>query len=486
MARISTFITAVRCEWRLLRFDPALWLVLALMLATVGYALYNGHAAVARYNNSVAAALADEQQRLASLTQNLTAIEAGTAAPPDRPFRDPRNALFMGGDAAATTAVLPLQPLALAAVGQSDLYPPTLRVSAGSRDSFFFSDEIANPAHLLSGSFDLAFVLVFLYPLFILTLTYNLISGEREQGTLALTASCPVSLRDVLAGKMLVRAGVPILFMLIVVLVGLTLMTGAALLNATAALMMLVIAVTFYGLFWAALAAAINSLGRDSAHNALLLVTAWVVLLFIVPALINAWSQARYPSPSRAEMVTEVRAASIDADRERDATLARYQEEHGHLHDDGLQPGSYRERTLRRLAVQQAATQRAEAIMSVHDERLQQQHLLANRLAYLSPALLMYNAVAEIAGTGQKRYTAFFDQVEQFHLRWRDFFISRAQAEIWLTSADYKQLPQFIFSESDSPSVLSRLLPSMVGIGLLLIFISAVAVRSLKRCRVVI
>lgn len=42
MPNMNVFIAAMRCEWRILRLDPALWLVLAMILATVAYALHNG------------------------------------------------------------------------------------------------------------------------------------------------------------------------------------------------------------------------------------------------------------------------------------------------------------------------------------------------------------------------------------------------------------------------------------------------------------
>lgn len=487
MVNTTAFMAAMRCEWRILRLDPALWLVQVMIVATVAYALHNGGVMVERHNAAVAAAMTEEAGRLAHLRQSLADIESGSAAPPSMPFRDPRNALFMGSGAAATHAVLPLQPLALTAVGQSDLYPATLRVSAATRDTFIFSDEIANPSHLLSGSFDLAFVLVFLYPLWILALTYNLVSGEREQGTLALTAACPVPLRSVLAGKLLVRAGLPMLFTLAVVVVGLFIALGDALLSAITALLALLLAITLYGVFWAGLAAAINGLGRDSAYNALLLVVSWIALLLVVPALINGWSEWRHPSPSRAEMVLAVRAAAVDGDRERDASLARYQEEHGHSHSNGdaLQRGSYRERTQRRLAVQELAMRRVEEIMVVHDQRLLQQQALSSRLGYLSPALLMHLALAEIAGTGHGRYGAFFNQVEQFHRGWRDFFISKAKTETWLEVADYSHFPRFSFVEVRAPAFFGRVAPSVVGITVLLFCIALVATRTLRRCRVV-
>ena len=65
--------------------------------------------------------------------------------------------------------------------------------------------ELENPQRLLSGRLDLAFVLIYLYPLLILAISYNLLSAEQEQGTLALLLSQPVSLRTVILAKVAVR-----------------------------------------------------------------------------------------------------------------------------------------------------------------------------------------------------------------------------------------------------------------------------------------
>ncbi|MBK8162242.1 MAG: DUF3526 domain-containing protein [Gammaproteobacteria bacterium] len=480
MTRYTIFSAAVRCEWRNLRRDPALWLVLAIILSTVGYALHNGRSVVQHQNAAIAATKAEEQERLANLRLNLADIDAGRIAPPERPFRDPRLPIFVGGGSGATGASLPPHPLALIATGQSDLYPASIKITSGGKDSFLFSDEIANPTQLLTGSFDLAFVLVFIYPLWMLALIYNLISAEREQGTLALTGSCPVSLRTVFAGKLLVRAGVLILVTVVAVYAGLA-MTGAGFAgngNAYAALGLVIIV---YGFFWVALATAVNTLGRDSAYNAMTLVIVWIMLLLILPALINAWSQSRYPSPSRAEMVLSVRAASNDANLEQDAALALYEQEHGHSHERG----SLRERTLRRISVTQAAAARADSILAAHDAQIAKQHDFARRFAYASPALLMYDAMAEIAGTGRSRYAEFFSQIDQFHQEWREFFVSRAKTERMLTDEDYRQFPHFQFEERLNGQTFSLIGPTLTGIAVLFLLFAGIASRGLRRCSVV-
>jgi ABC-2 type transport system permease protein len=164
VVKTSVLNTAMHCEWRLLRSDLGWWTAIAILLACMGYAIGSGRVRLSERARAIAAAQHDETERLASLTKLLGRIERNEVKPPDAPYRDPRNAIYMGRGPAATVAYLPDAPLAIAAVGLADLYPHAFKVLAGSKDSFLFVDEIANPTHLLSGSFDLAFVIVYLYP----------------------------------------------------------------------------------------------------------------------------------------------------------------------------------------------------------------------------------------------------------------------------------------------------------------------------------
>jgi len=468
--------TAMACELRLLRADAAFWIVLVLMVASVCY----GVAAGARHWQSqaalVAAAQADEQKRLSSLRKNFDEVSAGRVTPAS-PFRDPRSALWVGLTHAATPVAISPGPLAIAAVGLSDLHPSTVKVSARTKDEFLFADEIRNPLHLLAGAVDLAFVLVFVLPLAVLALTYNLVSGEREQGTLALTACTGADLRRVLLAKLLVRAGLPLLVTLVSMTAALTLASSGAAMSW--ALVGLLLATALYGGCWAALAAAVNSRGHDSAHNALALSAAWIVLVLVVPAAVNTLADTLFAVPSRAEMVLAVRGASVDSDRERDASLARYREEHPQAQPDELQRGSPRERVARRLATVDASASRVQLVVTRHDAQLARRQNLVDGLAYLSPALLMQLATADLAGTGGGAYSAFYARVDQFHAQWRDFFLSRARADQALTAADLTAFPRFLARPAgvDPTTVASRL----VGLALLLAVLSLWAWTGLRR-----
>lgn len=445
-AGTSAFRATMGCEWRLVRGDVGWWAAVVVLAGCVAYALHNGRVRLDDRARAVVEAGRDEARRLKGLTDLLGKIERGEAKAPEAPYRDPRNAIYVGRGQGAALAYLPDAPLAVAAVGLSDLYPQVLRVAAGSKDGFLFVDEVANPADLLNGTFDLAFVLVYIYPLLILAVAYNVLSGEREQGTLALIAASSAPLTRVLLGKLAVRVGG------LVAAATLTLYTGLAVTapsafqrGGLAGLAALTLGIGLYGAFWAGLALLVNSLRRDSAFNAAALVMAWVVLLLLAPATINAAAQVLYPAPARSEMVQAVREASIDAERDRDAVEARYREEHrgvGGLAADPRGVGGD-DRTRRTLAVALAADARADAVLADQEARVKQQRHLCERLAYLAPPVLFHDAVVELAGNGHSRWDDYLARVGDFHTTWKAFFVDRAERNAGLTAADYAAFPRF-------------------------------------------
>ncbi len=87
-------------------------------------------------------------------------IEAGTRQPGK--WTDPRSPAVVSGARGARYAVMPPTTLAALSVGQSDLYPYYFQVSRNSKQTFVNNAEIENPTNLLTGKFDLAFVMIYL------------------------------------------------------------------------------------------------------------------------------------------------------------------------------------------------------------------------------------------------------------------------------------------------------------------------------------
>ena len=80
-------------------------------------------------------------------------------------------------------------------LGLRDVQPFNLKVRMLALEGQLYDTDIQNPAALALGNFDLAFLLVLLYPLLVIAFTHNVLSAEQESGTWALVAAVSASRR---------------------------------------------------------------------------------------------------------------------------------------------------------------------------------------------------------------------------------------------------------------------------------------------------
>ncbi len=472
-----TLRTVLRNEWRLLAADRALRIALVVFAALFVYALANGMAWERFQERTVEAARTGNAERTRALEQELADIANG--GQPSSPFSDPRAPNVLGGARGAHTAALEPGPLAALAVGQSDLLPYYYDVSIYTNESSFQQNgEVENPLNLMVGRFDLAFVTVYLLPLLVLALSFNVLSEEREQGTLALTLSQPVSARDVVGAKLAFRALLVVGLAAGVSLLGI-LATGA--LASSGRVLLWCATVVLYALFWFALAAWVNSLRRSSAWNATVLVGAWLVLVVVLPAAINIAAGLLHPLPSRVEMITAQREASNDAVNQRSELLARYLEDHPEMASGVVaeEPG------LGALAwaATDAVNSRLEEVTAAHDARRAEQLALVRRYRFLSPALLAQEVLIDAAGTGDARFARFRSQVRAFAERWQQFFVPAILADERMSASVLPDVPTFRFEDEAPGDVARRTGVPLLVLGGLVVLVSVGAGVGLGRVR---
>jgi ABC-2 type transport system permease protein len=220
----------------------------------------------------------------------------------------------------------------------------------------------------------------------------------------------------------------------------------------------------------------VNSLGRDSAANAVTLVILWVALVVIGPAFANAAASLIYPAPARSELVLAVREASVGAERNLDAAQARFREEHA-----GTSELRRDDRTARTLEVTVAADARADELLARQETEIHRQRRMAERLSTLLPASLAYDTFAELAGSGHSRWDDYLARVADFHERWREFFVSKARAGVMLTTADYAAFPRFEAVQA-SPAARRATIQRVAGsLGLIAAMSAVLATLALRR-----
>ncbi|MDA1273209.1 MAG: DUF3526 domain-containing protein [Verrucomicrobia bacterium] len=448
-------------EVRLLARERAAWVLSALFALSLMYGLWNG-----------ARSGAQRREAAALLAQDAKLFQEQLREYLGQQSVEPRAVAGRG-----SIAVLPPAPLALLATGQSDLSPGhesvVLWKLAAPADT---RSELENPSHLLAGSFDLAFVLVWLYPLFLLALVYDLMAGDREAGTLRLALSQGIVPWRWIALRALARA-LPIVTLA-------ALATGAAGFfgdsDGVGMRLGLALAVVFaYGLFWVALSMAVNTVARSAASAAAALGGAWVALVLVAPTLLNATLETIYPTPSRPELVAAGRRASNETEKRGSELLYSFYRDHPEL----APPGQRADFDALHLTVQSEVGRAVEPVRKKFDEQLARQQAAVGRWRFVSPAIASHEALTDLAGTGYWRHRAFRDQVSAFKRTVSDFYTPKIHRREALTMADYDRLPRFIFREEPAGTWLARVGAGLVGMLALSGAVGAWAWRSLRPSR---
>lgn len=469
--------TLIRHDLKVLAADRTLVAVVALLTLVIAFAAWNGVAFWQQRSTATTELLEEAEAALAADRQ---AVRQLAGAAPTADARDPATPLRRDDP-----AVLPPAPLAALAVGIGDLAPYWSTVGIYTLPSQPFTNtEIDNPLNLLAGNFDLAFALVFLFPLIVLALSYDLISGERQRGTLALALVQPVPLRRLLLAKLAARAGV--VLALAIVLSVLALFVSGAELGAPGALSRLFLwigVVAAYGLFWFAAAVLVNALGRRSSWNALVLAALWLAICVVVPALLQLAAERTFPVPSRLELVSQQRRQENQASQRATELLKDFYGDHPELAPPGEVDAS--QFAARYYTVRLELDERLAPLVHEHERQLARQQGLVRRLGYLSPAVLAHETVLDLAGSGLARQTRFREQVRDHIERWRAFFVPKVFRDTRLTVEDFDAWPRFVFAEESGGEVARRVVGPLAGVLVPAFLVGLMGVARLRRYQIV-
>lgn len=347
-------------------------------------------------------------------------------------------------------AVVPPALLGALAVGQSDVYPGYLKVTARNLDAMVTGDQIEHPLAVASGHFDAAFVVLFLYPLLIFAVSFDLTATERDRGTLRMVLAQPVRLGDVVIGKMIARAlmlALPVVLIPVVV----AMMSGGTI---ASALIVWTITVIAYGSIWHGIALLINSRGWNAAANALVLAGIWLIFAIVGPASINLLIAIRYPMPSRVEAAVQARAATQEATVQGSRQLGQFLQDHptsANVGQDGM-----RQFAMLQAARDKQIADRLQAVEATFDAQLQRQQRLASWLSVLSPTMVAQGVLLEAAGTSVSRFEHFRGEGRVFQQRWKHYFEPRVLDAAMLTAEELQAAPVFSYAEAPTSFMVRR------------------------------
>lgn len=331
----------------------------------------------------------------------------------------------------------PPSALAFAALGQRDIAPSTLRIRALALEGQIYENEAQNPELALPGRFDFAFVLIYLAPLVLVVLFYDLWSGEREAGRLSSLLAVPKAWVRIWLPRVAARFGL-VSSVLVVVFWGGALISGAGI-GDTIAFTALILALLG---FWTLIATWVAKGAGSSPTNAAVLATIWFVITLIAPAGSNLVINAATPIPDGAAIMRENREAVHDAwDIDRDATLQRFYK---------LYPEYATSPPMQRpfewkwyYAFQHLGDQQVEPLSTAYRAGIVEREARAGLVALALPPIAIQRALYRIAGTDMSAQWDYQDRIRAYHTQLRTYYYPFLFSAKPFTSADFDAAPAY-------------------------------------------
>lgn len=360
------------------------------------------------------------------------------------------------------------QPSSWAAfsIGQRDVNPFDVNVTMLTLEGQLYNSEISNPKNLLYGNLDLAFVIVFLFPLVIIAFCHNLISAEQENGIWDLLRAQPTSITTIIGWRLLIRFVTVLLLAISLVTVGGILLESAFDIRFVFAILITV----SYLAFWFALAAFVIALLNSSAFNALTLLGVWIFLTILAPALLNLAISTALPVSESFEVTVAQREGYHQKwDQAKAVAMKRFYEIYPQyssveIPEDRFSWGWY-------YAAQLMGDIESSASTENYTQKLQKRDQWTNRIALLLPSVSTQLAFNRLSQNDLESHLAYLQSIRDHHKATREFYYPLIFRNARSDEVDWKSRPRHEFSdekrESEFPrSVLALLAFTVVFSGL--------------------
>lgn len=364
-------------------------------------------------------------------------------------------------------------PLNGLSIGQRDVNPSVKSINIRNLEAQQYDTDLYNPTNLLLGNLDLSFVLIYLFPLLIIAFTYNLLSGEKEQGTWPL-----LSLQAGRPGRLLLQLFAlrgAVLLAVFAVLMALAVWMLAIPLDST--LLAFTAVSISYLLFWLSVSWWVLSWQRSSAVNAISLLAIWVVLTMVSPAVINNYLINRYPTPEALETAVEQRQGYHEKwDMEQSVTMNKFYRHYPQFAGYGI-PGQEFS-WLWYYAMQQMGDDDAKATSDQLKLKLWGREQAGARMAWFIPSLHAQWQLNALAQSGLGNYLQFLDSTGSFHEHKRLSYYPKIFNNRPVAEENWEAVKVTSFTAPQSIGWFRLLLPQVL-IALLLALFSAFNLRKL-------
>ena len=362
--------------------------------------------------------------------------------------------------------------LSAVSIGQSDVNPLLQAVTIRNLEGQKHDTDFENPSLLMSGNLDLGFVIIYLFPLVLIAMTFNLYSEEKEQGTWRILSAQTNNKLGFLIKKMSIR----ILFIfavLIVLLIAAVLILKIPLDTYFWALLMQSF---LYLLFWCALCLFVVSFQGNSNFNALTLISVWILLTILLPAMVNNYVLNKYPVPEALEAMIEQRDGYHEKwDLAKEVTMEPFFKDYPHFKKYIVPEDKFS--WIWYYGMQYMGDLESKESSMQMNEKIRLRNKISETVALFVPTMHAQLVFNKMASTNMVSHLDFIETLTKFHEKLRVGFYSDVFDKKPADSIDWDQYDVKFYEPSRDFNWLKTLLPTL----LITILIGTTAIIKLKQ-----
>lgn len=355
--------------------------------------------------------------------------------------------------------------------GGLDPVVPTVASISQRGMTFGHGEVVENPVARLFGTIDLLFIVRFILSLVAISLSYNLVCGEKESGTFRLILSNPVPRDSILLGKVASAFTTLLLPFLVASLATLLFLqvSGDQALSSSEGWLAIGLFFLVSVLYLAAfvhLGALVSALTNRSMTSMTILLAVWVALVAVIPQTAGLLAGVIYPVESPESFLLRKSLVVEDLETQRAQELQPYvgRDDYNDL----------------RKPIAEKYADRLQTIHARMDETYeverQTQRRVATTIAAASPASLLTFTATAVAGTGILHAEHFTSRLADFRQQVHDELFSSSYRDYFLTSPgtgniglslrtsliDLEDLPVFSYEPPSMNEVLRAVWPYLL------------------------
>ncbi|MEZ4797597.1 MAG: DUF3526 domain-containing protein [Flavobacteriaceae bacterium] len=386
--------------------------------------------------------------------------------------KNPHSAAHYG-----TYAFKPKYPLALIDQGVDKYTGTSIFLEAHKRNDSQFDEASDETGLARFGNLTPDFILLFIIPLLIILIAYNILTKEKEMGTITLLNSQGANSFKLILGKWLaIFLPLFVLVFILFIVAGIILSTlqDFGVFSWSSLITLFLTYVVYYAIF-INLILIISSLVKKSGISLVLSLSVWILVCLVLPKTASNFAEYKYPYPTKQEFAANiVKEKKEGLDGHNPWNEAAKILEKQVLEEYGVDSLSQLPFNYDGYRMQKGEEHEAE-IYFKHYKQLKNQYYnqtkVYRQLASISPFLPARFLSMSIANTDYTTHWDFADAAENYRINTQKFlndhFAENSEYGDWSWRADanfWKQLPKFNYQ----PPSLSETLKSNKGNILLL------------------